>query len=138
MRRPAAAILAVSRVKRPPPRTKPTAAAPATIPYGLRCRRPSMSKISLNVRSPGVPGVFATAIIVLAPASGDARHQVAERDGTHQASGGMILDEARDPAIDLAQPPLRVLDPRANPLAHILHAVLEARDVHAASPRVRV
>src|SRR5689334_5187490 len=39
MRRPAPAILAVSRVNRPPPRTKPTASAPATIPYGLRCSR---------------------------------------------------------------------------------------------------
>src|SRR3954447_9589239 len=103
MRRPAAAIRAVSRVNRPPPRTNPTATAPATIPYGLRCRRPSMSKISRNVSSPDVPGVFATAIIASAPASRDARHEVAQRDGAQQAGGGVLLDEARDLAVDAAE-----------------------------------
>src|SRR3954447_2336197 len=137
MRRPAAAIRAVSRVNRPPPRTNPTATAPATIPYGLRCRRPSMSKISRNVPSPDVPGVFATAIIDSAPASRDARHEIAQRDSAQQAGRGVVLYEAGEPAVDLAEPPFRVLDPRANALADILHAVAEAR-VHALSPCGRV
>src|SRR6187551_1540269 len=133
MRRPAPAIRAVSRVNRPPPRTNPTATAPATIPYGLRRRRPSMSSTS-----PSVAGARSTAIIVSAPASRDARHEVAERDRAQQAGGRMLPDEARDLAVEAAEPPFRILYLRANAIDDILCAAFEAGRVHAASPCIRV
>jgi hypothetical protein len=66
----------------------------------------------------------------------DACHQVAGGKRAQEASGGVVLDEARNPAIDAADILFGLFDLRAKSVAQFVDAFLATRRIHGSSPRV--